>query len=94
MARSPRSFHVSSDLDNALPDEDGDAAALARFTRAFSAGNVAPLLVEGGDPDDVAAATTEAVEAGPRATDDLRGSRIGPPQRGASLDPSLAWAFA
>jgi uncharacterized protein len=85
-------LHVSSDLTTLFPTT-GDAAALARFTRAFAAGNVAPLLLEGGDPDDVAAAAKEAVDALRERPTVARIVDRAPPHD-ASLDPSLAWAFA
>lgn len=84
-------LRVSPDLTPLFPDA-GEAAALARFARAFGANDLALVLVRGESPDDVEAAARDVAVA-------LRGkpsvTRVvdrAPPM--PSVDPTLAWSWA
>lgn len=85
-------LRVTSDLSTLFP-ANGDAAQLARWTRAFGARDPAVILVRGEKQDDVAAvAEGIARELGKapsiaRVVD--RAPAVVPPD-----DPTLAWAYA
>jgi uncharacterized protein len=84
-------LRVSSDVAVLFP-ERGDAAALARFVRAFGGGDFAAFLVRGADPADVEAAAGElakALEPRPSVAAVLDRAPAAP-----RVDPTLAWAYA
>jgi uncharacterized protein len=81
---------ISSDLSTLFPSH-GEAAALARYTRAFGGGDVALALVRGQDPDEVAAAThalADALSHAPSVTGVVDRAELPPP------DPTRAWLYA
>ncbi len=84
-------LRVSPDLTPLFPDR-GEAAALARFARAFGTNDLALVLVRGDSPDDVEAAArdlTEALRTKPSVT---RVVDRAPPV--PEVDPTLAWSWA
>lgn len=85
-------IHVTADLSTLFP-ESGDAAALARWNRAFRGRDPCVLLVRGERPDDVAVVVDELAAALKRAPSIERVLESAPAPR-MPPDPTLAWAYA
>ncbi len=86
-------LHVTTDLSALFPDS-GEAAALARWTRAFGGRDPAMVLVRGERSEDVAL-TADAIAEGLRRAPSISSvvDRVPEPPR-SPADPTLAWAFA
>ncbi|MGD0676947.1 MAG: MMPL family transporter [Polyangiaceae bacterium] len=85
-------LRVSTDLSALFPDS-GEAAALARWTRAFGGRDPALLLVRGDRPADVegvAKALAEVLKHAPSI--DHVVDRV--PEPDLPVDPTLAWSWA
>jgi predicted RND superfamily exporter protein len=85
-------LRVTSDLSTLFPN-NGDAAALARFTRAFGGRDPAVVLVQGADADAVAAVAEGVAESLRHASSVVRvidRAPSPPPPR----DPTLTWLVA
>jgi predicted RND superfamily exporter protein len=86
-------LQVSSDLSTLFP-ESGDAAALARWTRAFGGRDPAMVLVRGERPEDVAA-VADAIATSLRSAPSIaRVMDRAPAPALSGIDPTLAWAYA
>jgi predicted exporter len=85
-------LRVSTNLAALFPDS-GEAAALARWTRAFGGHEPLLLLVRGGSPDAVSAVSERFAEALRRAPSIERVVDRAP-SPDAAPDPTLAWAYA
>src|SRR5579872_2859136 len=85
-------LHVSTDMAALFPDS-GDAAALARFTRAFGGRDPAILLVRGERPSDVAQ-TAAVLSRSLREKATIAQVLDRAPEPETPPDPTLAWVFA
>jgi len=85
-------IRVNGDLSSLFP-ASGEAAALARWSRAFRGRDPCVLLVRGERPDDVAVVVADLVEALRRAPS-IEGVIDRAPAPETPLDPTLAWAYA
>jgi uncharacterized protein len=85
-------LRVSTDLSSLFPSS-GDAAALARWTRAFGGREPALILVRGARPDAVERAAGAVAEALRHAAS-IQGVVDRVPLPEAPPDPTLAWAYA
>jgi predicted exporter len=85
-------LRLSTDLSTLFP-ESGQAAALARWTRAFGARDPALVLLRGSDPEQVGQAADQIAQALRHEPAVVRVvDRT--PGLNAPRDPTLAWAFA
>jgi predicted RND superfamily exporter protein len=87
-------LRVSSDLTTLFPDR-GDAAALARWTRAFGGSEPVVVLVRGPRAEDVGAAADEVAASLRAAPSIARVIDRAPASTGEGRgDPTLAWAYS
>ncbi len=84
-------LRVSPDLTPLFPDR-GEAAALARFARAFGANDLAIVLVRGDSADEVEIAARELADALRAKSSVTRVVDRAPPM--PEIDPTLAWSWA
>ncbi len=85
-------LRVAGDVSTLFPDS-GDAAALARFTRAFGGRDPAVVLVRGQSARDVASVAESIAESLRHAPSIVRVvDRAAPPS--PPHDPTLAWLYA
>ncbi len=83
---------VSSDMSTLFP-QSGDAATLARWTRAFGGRDPALVLVRGRRVEDVAQ-VADAIAASLRRAPSIARVLDRAPSPDAAGDPTLAWLFA
>jgi predicted RND superfamily exporter protein len=84
-------LRLSPDLSPLFPDR-GEAAALARYARAFGPSEIAMVLVRGASPDEVEAAARDVADALRTKPSVARVVDRAPPV--PEIDPTLAWAYA
>jgi predicted exporter len=85
-------LRMSGDLSTLLP-QSGNAATLARWTRAFGVRDPAIVLVRGERPDDVRAAA-DSITQSLRQAQSIALVIDRAPVSSVPPDPTLAWAFA
>jgi uncharacterized protein len=89
-------LELSADLTELFP-RTAEAEMLARVTRVFGGGDVAPVLVRSDDPAEAALAAHEAataLRACPSVAQVIEEMPAPAPKSGEAPDPTAAWRFA